>query len=256
MRVSRRAWSRLMAVMLVAGFSPVSAQVGAGAGVTLPPGGFGSLTQNDLALRIRTPDVEVRFIPLDARVTRLLAKDSWESLRSVVESKRAAIDSVANASGVSRPGLALVTFFGQRVNARFDPQTLTVSARSREFRPLGIVPFSGRFTSQQLNVREQVSAIYLFEEDLPVNDSFIVLYAGQASDDWQGKQRSLDRERARVASRERGSVRDTTSAGGAGAVTSSGAAGPTTADTAATATGGAPGDSGTGADSTAADSAR
>ncbi len=184
MRVSRRAWSRLMAVMLVAGFSPVSAQVGAGAGVTLPPGGFGSLTQNDLALRIRTPDVEVRFIPLDARVTRLLAKDSWESLRSVVESKRAAIDSVANTSGVSRPGLALVTFFGQRVNARFDPQTLTISARSREFRPLGIVPFSGRFTSQQLNVREQVSAIYLFEEDLPVNDSFIVLYAGQASDDW------------------------------------------------------------------------
>jgi hypothetical protein len=253
MRVSRR-WSRLMAVMVAAGVSPVSAQAGAGAGVTLPPGGFGSLTQNDLALRIRTPDVEVRFVPLDARVTRLLAKDSWESLRSVVESQRAAIDSVANASGVSRPGLALVTFFGQRVNARFDPQTLTVSARSREFRPLGIVPFSGRFSSQQLDVREQVSAIYLFEEDLPVNDSFTVLYAGQASDDWQGKQRTLDRERARVASRERGRVRDTTSAGGAGTVTSSGAAGPTTADTAATATGRAPG--GTGADTAATDSAR
>jgi hypothetical protein len=229
--------------------------VSAGAGVTLPPGGFGSLTQNDLALRIRTPDVEVRFVPLDARVTRLLAKDSWESLRSVVESKRTAIDSVANASGVSRPGLALVTFFGQRVNARFDPQTLTVSARSREFRPLGIVPFSGRFTSQQLNVREQVSAIYLFEEDLPVNDSFTVLYAGQPSDDWQGKQRSLDRERARVASRERGSIRDTTRGGGR-AVTSSGGAGPTTADTGGAAGGGAPGDSGMGADSAAADSTR
>jgi hypothetical protein len=234
----------------------VSAQVGAGAGVTLPPGGFGSLTQNDLALRIRTPDFEVRFVPLDARVTRLLAKDSWESLRSVVESRRTAIDSVANASGVSRPGLALVTFFGQRVNARFDPQTLTVSARSREFRPLGIVPFSGRFTSQQLDVREQVSAIYLFEEDLPVNDSFTVLYAGQASDDWQGKQRTLDRERARVASRERGSGRDTTRAGSAGAVTSSGAAGATTADTGTSTTGGTPGDTGTGADSTASDSTR
>ncbi|HET7470833.1 MAG TPA: hypothetical protein VFJ81_14215 [Gemmatimonadales bacterium] len=245
MRVSRRAWSRLIVAMALAGH-PASAQVGAGAGVTLPAGGFGSLTQNDLALRIRTPDVEVRFVPLDARVTRLLAKDSWESLRSVVESKRTAIDSVANAAGVSRPGLALVTFFGQRVNARFDPQTLTVSARSREFRPLGIVPFSGRFTSQQLDVREQVSGIYLFEEDLPVNDSFTVLYAGQASDDWQGKQRALDRERARVASRERGSVRDTAQT--AGAVTSSSGAGPTTVDTAAA--------SGAVADSSAADSAR
>lgn len=256
MRVPRRVWSGPMVAMALAGVRPMSAQVGAGAGVTLPPGGFGSLTQNDLALRIRTPDVEVRVVPLDARVTRLLAKDSWESLRSVVESKRTAIDSVANAAGVSRPGLALVTFFGQRVNARFDPQTLTVSARSREFRPLGIVPFSGRFTSQQLDVREQVSAIYLFEEDLPVNDSFTVLYAGQPSDDWQGKQRTLDRERARVASRERGSIRDTTRAAGAGAVTSSGAAGPTTADTGAAATGGMPADSGMGADSTAADSTR
>ena len=238
MRVPHRAWSHLVVVITLVAARPVSAQVGTGAGVTLPPGGFGSLTQNDLALRIRTPDVEVRFVPLDARVTRLLAKDSWESLRSVVESKRSAIDSVANASGVSRPGLALVTFFGQRVNARFDPQTLTVSARSREFRPLGIVPFSGRFTSQQLNVREQVSAIYLFEEDLPVNDSFTVLYAGLSSDDWQGKQRSLDRERARVASRERGSVRDTTgtagagsTAGGGGTAGATGAAGGTTADT-------------------------
>jgi hypothetical protein len=173
-----------------------------------------------------------------------------------VESKRSAIDSVANAAGVARPGLALVTFFGQRVNARFDPQTLTVSARSREFRPLGIVPFSGRFTSQQLNVREQVSGIYLFEEDLPVNDSFTVLYAGQASDDWQGKQRSLDRERARVASRERGSVRDTTQAAGAGAVTSSGGAGPTTADTGSTAASETPRETGSGADSTMADSTR
>ena len=81
--------------------------------------------------------------------------------------------------------------------------------RSREFRPLGIVPFSGRFTSQQLDVREQVSGIYLFEEDLPVEDSFSILYTGQRSDDWQAKQRTLDRERARVALRARGGVRDT-----------------------------------------------
>jgi hypothetical protein len=61
-------------------------------------------------------------------------------------------------------------------------------------------------------VREQVSAIFLFEEELPVNDSFSILYAGQTSDDWQGKQRSLDRERARVASRASGAVRDTAQA--------------------------------------------
>ena len=66
------------------------------------------------------------------------------------------------------------------------------------------------FTSQQLNVREQVSAIYVFEEELPVNDSFTVLYGGQTSDDWEGKQPILDRERTRVALRARAQVRDTT----------------------------------------------
>ena len=65
-------------------------------------------------------------------------------------------------------------------------------------------------------MREQVSAIFLFEEDLPVNDSFTVLYAGRASDDWQGKQRTLDPERARVALRERAASGNTTTiAGGA-----------------------------------------
>ncbi len=209
MRVSRRPGVVLLAAALVFG---VSAARGQGPGVTLPPGGYGSLTQNDLALRIRTPDLDVRFVPLDPRVTRLLARDSWESLRSVVQSRRAAIDSVADAAGVSRPGLALVTFFAQRANARFDPQTITVQIRGREYRPLGIVPFSGQFTSQQLDVRAQVSGIYLFQEDLPVNDSFTVLYAGQPSEDWQGKQRTLDRERTRVALRAQTDTRDTTAA--------------------------------------------
>ena len=215
MRIAPRSWAALgcTAVLLGARAAPAVAQAGGGAAAPLPAGGYGSLTQDDLALRIRTPDLDVRFVPLDARVTRLLARDSWESLRSLVESRRPAIDSLANRSGVSRPGLALVTFHAQRADARFDPQTLSVVVRNREFRPLAIVPFSGHFSSQQLQVREQVSGIYLYEEDLPVNDSFSLRYAGQTSDDWQSKQVTLDRERARVALRARGGVRDTMGSG-------------------------------------------
>ena len=173
-----RWWVPLLAAALLQGAGVVSAQTPGGAGV-LPPGGYGSLTQADLALHIQTSDIDVRFVPLDARVTRLLARDSWEALRSLVASRRAAIDSVAGRSGVAHPGLAYVSFFGQSPNARFDPQTLQVMVRNRELRPVGIVPFSGRFTSQQLNVREQVSAIYLYGEDLPVNDTFTITVAIQ-----------------------------------------------------------------------------
>jgi hypothetical protein len=176
------------------------------------PTGYGTLTQDDVSLRIRTADIDLRFIPLDGRVTTLLAKDSWESLRSLVESRRGSIDSVSRTAGISHPGLALVTFFSQRANARFDPQTLQLVTRNRVFQPLGIVPFTPRFTSQQLNVREQVTAIYLFEEDLPVNDSFTIRYAGLSSEDWQRRQPVLDRERARIASRARTVPQDSTRA--------------------------------------------
>ncbi|MDQ3224970.1 MAG: hypothetical protein M3Q75_16100, partial [Gemmatimonadota bacterium] len=57
--------------------------------------------------------------------------------------------------------------------------------------------------------REQASAIYLFEEDLPVDDSFVLSYGALVSEDWRTKQPTINRERARVAARARGEGRDT-----------------------------------------------
>jgi len=171
---------------------------------------YGSLNQNDLALRVSNSDIEIRFIPLDSRILPLLANDAFQSLRNLVQTKRRAIDSVASRAGVTEPGLALVSFFGQRSDARFDPQTLTLLIRHRVFRPLGVIPINPRFTSQQLSVREQASAIYLFEEEIPVNDSFSLSYGALVSADWQNKQPTLDRERARVSARSRAGQRDTT----------------------------------------------
>ncbi|MEP7228386.1 MAG: hypothetical protein ABI785_13545 [Gemmatimonadales bacterium] len=174
------------------------------------PVSYGTLTQRDLALRVQNEDLEIRLLPLDRQVTRLLANDAFQSLRSLVETKRRAIDSVASRAGVSEPGLALVSFFGLRPDVRFDPQTLTLLIRNRVFRPLGIIPVSARFTSQQLNARDQVSAIYLFEEDIPVNDSFSFSYGELVSEDWQIRQAVLERERSRVSARSRSERPDTT----------------------------------------------
>jgi hypothetical protein len=101
-----------------------------------------------------------------------------------------------------------VTFFGQRAAARYDPQTLTLVVRNRVYRPLGIVPFTPRFTSQQLDVREQVSGIYLFEEDIPVTDNFSISYNELTSEEWSTRRSTLDRERARATARFRAQRRD------------------------------------------------
>ena len=199
---------RTFAALLCFLASTVPAAQAAGQ-VQAVPVSYGSLNQNDLALRVRNDDLEIRFIPLDPSVTRLLANDAFQSLRSLVETKRRAIDSVAARAGVSVPGLALVSFFGLRPDTRFDPQTLTLLIRNRVFRPLGVIPISGKFTSQQLDAREQASAIYLFEEDIPIDDSFTLSYGTLVSDDWQNKQPIIDRERARVSVRSREQPRDT-----------------------------------------------
>ena len=202
---------RQLAVLLVLLGSAASPASGQSPERARPlPSGYGSLTQNDLALRMGNEDLDIRFVPLSPRIAPLLAPDAFRSLRSLVETHRRAIDSVAARAGVSQPGLALVSFFGQRPDVRFDPQTLTLLVRNRVFRPLGVIPLTPRFTSQQLDVREQANAVYLFEEEIPVDDSFTVSYGAMTSDDWQRKLPILDRERARVSARSRSEPRDTT----------------------------------------------
>lgn len=190
--------------------APVSAVAQGAEAAPLTTVSYGTLNQNDLALRVRNDEVEIRFIPLDQKVTRLLANDAFQSLRSLVETRRRSIDSVGARAGITEPGLALVSFFGLRSETRFDPQTVTVRVRSRALQPLGVIPINPRFTSQQLSVREQASAIYLFEEDLPVDGSFTVSYGALVSEDWSTKQPTIDRERARVAARARSGRPDTT----------------------------------------------
>jgi hypothetical protein len=174
------------------------------------PVGYGSMAQNDLALRIQNDELEIRFVPLDPRITPLLARDAYQSLHSLLETNRRAIDSVASRAGVARPGLALVSFFGQRSDVRFDPQTITLLIRNGVFRPLGVIPLNAKFNSQQLGVRDQASGLYVFDEEIPVNDSFTLSYGALTSEDWQKKLPTLDRERARISARSRGEPPDTT----------------------------------------------
>jgi len=203
--VSLRHFAWMLLLLGCAG--PVSGQSGERAR-PLPPG-YGSLTQNDLALRMGNEDLDIRFVPLDPKILPLLANDAFQSLRSLVESHRRGVDSVAARAGVAQPGIALVSFFGQRPDVRFDPQILTLLVRNRALRPLGVLPLTPRFSSQQLGVREQASALYLFEEEIPVDDSFTISYAALSSEDWQRKLPILDRERARVSARSRTEPRDT-----------------------------------------------
>lgn len=166
-----------------------------------PPAGFGTLGQEQVAVRLSTPTIELRVLPLDERVIRLLAPDTYASFHRLLEKHRPQIDSIAFRRGIGVPAVLLVTFFGLEERARFEPELLSVSAQNRLFRPLEILPLSPQWLRRQLDQRQTASGIYIFPGDIRILDPFDVSYDDVVSRDWGDRLRRLDRERAGVLSR-------------------------------------------------------
>ena len=203
-----RNWLAAGAVLAMLTGAPAAlAAQDAGDDGDLLPVGLGSLSQDDLAVRLRTDALEIRFVPLDERMIRLLAPDAYRSLHALRLREGPAIDSVARETGVSGPSAALVSFYGRQSGTRFQPELLMIALRSRQLYPLGIIPLSASFSSQQLEIRQPATAIYLYDEQLPIAEPFTVTYGGVTSQDWERKLNTLERERARIGSRV---ARDTT----------------------------------------------
>lgn len=194
-----RSWSVMLAIGLGAGARMAGAQEGAP--VIDLPAGYGALNQDQISILFTAGDLQVRFLPLDERVLRVVGRDAYESLHGLVVARQAQIDSATRAAGIMNPGLALVSFFALRADARFDPQNLSVLYRNQFYRPVAIVPLTANFSSRQLRVRQQASAIYVFELTLPVFEEFDLDYAGTESTAWKDIVPVVLRERARILSR-------------------------------------------------------
>ena len=177
--------------------SSAAAQTESGSG-DLPPAGYGTIRSDQLSVRLALADIELRFLPLDERVLRLVSKDGYDALKGLIASRQTAIDSAASNAALSTPGLALVTFFALRADARFDPENVSLLYRNQFWRPVAIVPVTANFTGRQLPVRQQASAIFLFDSPLPVYEQFDVVYGTAQSSAWQEALRRVDRERGLV----------------------------------------------------------
>lgn len=207
-RSIRIAAAFLATAAFAAGAVPAAAQ-DAGADGDLLPVGLGSLSQDDLAIRLRAEGLEIRFVPLDERMLRLLASDAYRSLHALRLQYQPGIDSISRETGVSEPSAVLVSFYGRQSGARFQPELLVLGLRGRQLYPLGILPLSPSFSSQQLELRQPATAIYLYEDQLPIAEPFTVGYGSVTSSEWERKFPTLERERARIGSRVARAPRDT-----------------------------------------------
>jgi len=165
------------------------------------PVGFGSLRRDDIAVQLATDQVAIQVLPLRESVIRLLAPDTYASLQSLITKHQPALDSLAQRAGERHPLPVLVTFFGLVPNGHFVPEDLDLASRGQLYRPIGIVPLSPQWSSNQLDPREQVIAIYLYDEEITLGQDLTVSYGSLSSDSWSHAVRLLDQERARVLSR-------------------------------------------------------
>ena len=194
--------SALLALALAGLPHAARAQDSATAG--LPPAGYGTLRQEDVAVMIRTGTLQLRVVPLDERVTRLLAPDSYAALHKLRASMVQAVADAAAGAGIHAPTLLFVTFFALQDQAKFVPDDVTITSRNQFFRPVAILPISPRWSEEQLGQRETASAVYLYEDGIALFDPFTVSYGGTTSTDWERTLPTLDRERAAVLARSGG----------------------------------------------------
>jgi len=205
--------TRVLALVLASGFlfacsppstggrvavAPVVEDTTARAGI---PAGFGSLRQDEIAIRLEPQGLIVRAIPLDETVIRLLTPDSYRALRDLQESNRRTIEGIARRSGGRLPDLWYVSFYGLEENARFSPMELVITSGGQDFRPIDVIPLSTGFGEQRLRQRETQSAVYVYPGDIDVDHPLTLSFQGQQSVIWEQLLQRIERERALVKAR-------------------------------------------------------
>ncbi|MEW5917223.1 MAG: hypothetical protein AB1762_12500 [Gemmatimonadota bacterium] len=168
------------------------------------PAGFGTLKQEDIALRLDVLSLQVRALPLDESIIRTLAPDSYRALRDLRDSRPDELNAIARRTGTTRFSLWYVSFFTAELGeTRFSPMDLVISNVGRDFRPLGVFPLTPGFGQHRVRQRETHSAVYVFEGQLDSNQPLVVTYETARNSDWPATLQRIERERALIRSRAR-----------------------------------------------------
>ena len=168
----------------------------------LVPTGYGSLKQEDVAIRVARRGLQVQAIPLDETIIRVLSPDSYRALREQVASRKPSLDSLSRRTGLNAFSVWLVRFHGlEQGETPFSPMEFIVTSVGRDFRPIEIFPVTPGFGQQRLRQREVQQALYAFDPQVDVNQPLTVTYETSRNSDWPLILSRIERERVLVRSR-------------------------------------------------------
>lgn len=170
---------------------------------TQVPAGFGTLRQDDIAIRLALPGgLQVRAAPMDESFIRLLSPDSYRAMRELLGSKQTEIERVQQRFRLPTYSYWVVNFFAQEQGeTRFSPQEIVIRNVGRDFRPLDVVPLTPGFGEYRLRQRDTQSAIFVFDGQVDPNQPLSMLVETTESSGWQSVLQRVERERTLVRSR-------------------------------------------------------
>lgn len=174
------------------------------------PAGFGSLRQDAIALKVApTSGLQVRAVPMDERILRLLSPDSYRALSGLIASKKEELEQVKQRNSLPSFSVWYVSFYGlEQGETRFSPQEFIISNTGRDFRPIDILPLSPGFGEYRLRQRETQSALFVFDGQIDVNQPTTAKMEGTSSaTDWSRVLQVIERERSLVRSRAAAAIK-------------------------------------------------
>ena len=168
----------------------------------LPPAGFGTLHQSDIALAIQNFGVTISAIPLDESVLRALAPDSYQSLHDLRDSKSKRLMEIQTRLGLTSVQAWYVTFFNVDLGeARYDAGDFLLRSAGRDFRPIDILGLKPGWGDGRLAQKGVQSAIYVFDPAVDLTQPITMSAAGQQTSNWSDNLQRIERERALAWSR-------------------------------------------------------
>lgn len=168
----------------------------------LPPAGFGSMRQDDIALVVQHLGLTVKAIPLDESVIRALAPDSYRSMHALGESKARQLDAIARRLGLSSVQVWYVSFSTvEQGEARYDAYDFLVRSGGQDFRPLDVLALTPGFGEGRVRAREAQFAILAFDPAIDLNQPLVLTVATQQNSAWTDILRRLEQERTLIWSR-------------------------------------------------------
>lgn len=165
------------------------------------PPGFGSLRQDEIAIKLEAPGLVMRAVPLDEGIIRLLTPDSYRVLRELQESNRPRIADILRRNGGRPPDLWYVSFYGLDPDTRLSPLDLVITSGGRDFRAIDVIPLSAGWGEQRLRQRETQSAIYIFDGEIDTDHPLTVRFLNERDESWEQTLQRIERERALVRAR-------------------------------------------------------